>query len=144
MPCPRCVQEKGDASLKDMFSIRGLGDGEHDAIIPSEWRNCPPIRLSDGTPGMSAVSVSCQYLLYYEKQSEVSCSSNMQLYPVLRCRLGNIGSSPCTSDPRTKLHGTKSGSSGENYSKNYKLMSAVPKHYARGKLLARSGKIESH
>lgn len=57
-PCPKCVKDKGDDTPKDLYGIRGLGDGEYDPMIPAEWRRCPAIKLDSSVPGMSAVRVS--------------------------------------------------------------------------------------
>ena len=56
-PCPRCV-EKGDDASKDLYGIRGLGEGQMDAVIPQEWLQCPAIKLDGSVPGMEAVRVS--------------------------------------------------------------------------------------
>ena len=55
--CPKCLNDKGDDTPKDLYGIRGLGDGEYDTAIPTEWRQCPAIKLDSSTPGMSAVRV---------------------------------------------------------------------------------------
>lgn len=57
-PCPKCLKDKGDETPKNLYGIRGLGEGEYDPMIPSEWRRCPAIKLDSSTPEISAVRVS--------------------------------------------------------------------------------------
>ena len=54
--CPRCMQS-GDDSLKSLYGIRGLAEGQCDPIIPAEWRQCPASKLDDEVPDMSGVRV---------------------------------------------------------------------------------------
>ncbi|KAF2479988.1 hypothetical protein BDY17DRAFT_29835 [Neohortaea acidophila] len=68
-PCPKCVKDKGDDSPKDLYGIRGLGDGEYDAMIPAEWRRCPAIKLDSSVPGMSAVRFQYMALCQYARQA---------------------------------------------------------------------------
>ncbi|KAK5679813.1 hypothetical protein LTS10_007761 [Elasticomyces elasticus] len=53
-PCVQC-QERGDNSLKDLYGIRGLHENEMDTAVPSEWLQCPAIKLDGSVPGMEAV-----------------------------------------------------------------------------------------
>lgn len=54
--CPVCL-ETGDDGLRDLYAIRGLGEGEYDEMIPHSWMQCPPIKLDGTLPGMEAVRV---------------------------------------------------------------------------------------
>lgn len=40
-----------------LFGLRGLNDGEHDILIPPDWKRCPPIKLDDTISGMEALRV---------------------------------------------------------------------------------------
>lgn len=50
--------EAGDDSVKELYGIRGLSEGQYDNNIPASWMNCPPIKLDGYVPGMEAVRVS--------------------------------------------------------------------------------------
>jgi hypothetical protein len=69
-PCPQC-QEKGDDELKDLFGLRGLGEGEYDINLPPEWRQCPPIKLDASIPGMEAVRFQYMSLIRYAQKTSV-------------------------------------------------------------------------
>lgn len=55
--CPKCLRDNGDESLKDLFGIRGLQEGEYDTRIPLDWLRCPSIKLDGSMPGMMALRV---------------------------------------------------------------------------------------
>ncbi|KAK6396764.1 hypothetical protein LTR65_008662 [Meristemomyces frigidus] len=63
-PCPHCM-EKGDHSFKELYSIRGLAEGEYDARIPTSWTDCPPIKLDGSVPGMEAMRFQYMNLARY-------------------------------------------------------------------------------
>jgi hypothetical protein len=56
-PCPRCAK-KGNNTPQGLYAIRGIGRGEHDASIPKECFNIPPVTFDDSSPGMDALRVS--------------------------------------------------------------------------------------
>lgn len=55
--CPKCLRDKGDDTPRSLYGIRGLGEGEYDAMIPSGWLRCPAIKLDSSTAEISAVRV---------------------------------------------------------------------------------------
>ena len=56
-PCPKCLHDKGDDTPRELYSIRGLCEGEYDSTIPPEWMESPPMKLDSSIPGMDAVRV---------------------------------------------------------------------------------------
>ncbi|KAF1926138.1 uncharacterized protein M421DRAFT_225688 [Didymella exigua CBS 183.55] len=58
--CPWCVQENGDATLRDLYSVRGFGKDEYDPQIPSIWFTAPPMKLDGSTKEIEALRF--QYL----------------------------------------------------------------------------------
>ncbi|KAJ4378285.1 hypothetical protein N0V86_005985 [Didymella sp. IMI 355093] len=58
--CPWCFKENGDATLRDLYSIRGFEDDEHDPQIPSTWFTAPPVNIDIRTKEMEALRF--QYL----------------------------------------------------------------------------------
>ncbi|KAF2625490.1 hypothetical protein BU25DRAFT_396799 [Macroventuria anomochaeta] len=59
-PCPFCVKEKGDATVRDLYSIRGFYKDEYDPAIPPIWFTAPPMSLDGPTKEMEALRF--QYL----------------------------------------------------------------------------------
>ena len=56
-PCPVCVKEKGDKAEKQLFSLRGFNEGEHDPAIPRCWFKAPPMKLEGKDKEMEALRV---------------------------------------------------------------------------------------
>jgi hypothetical protein len=52
-----CVKEKGDNQPRDLYSIRGFQQHEHDPKIPAAWFNAPPIKLDGSGREMEALRV---------------------------------------------------------------------------------------
>ncbi|KAL1612324.1 hypothetical protein SLS60_000550 [Paraconiothyrium brasiliense] len=44
-PCPVCVEESGDDTARQLFSVRGFNEDEHDPAIPKLWFKAPPMKL---------------------------------------------------------------------------------------------------
>lgn len=55
--CPVCIQEHGDESMRELFGIRGMEDGQYDEVIPQDYFKCPPRRLDAQDPHMDALRV---------------------------------------------------------------------------------------
>ncbi len=55
--CPTCIKDHEDDSPKGLYGLRGVDEGQYDAIIPTEWFQCPPMKLDTSVPGMGAVRV---------------------------------------------------------------------------------------
>lgn len=55
--CPVCAKEKGDDAAKQLFSLRGFNDGEHDPAIPRCWFKAPPMKLEGKDKEMEALRV---------------------------------------------------------------------------------------
>nr|POE52189.1 l-xylulose reductase [Quercus suber] len=53
--CPVCTKENDDYTLKNMYAIRSLKNGDHDEHIPRVWMKCPPARIEDRGPEMEAL-----------------------------------------------------------------------------------------
>ena len=56
-PCPVCSREKGDKAPKQLFSLRGFNEGEHDPAIPRFWFKAPPMKLEGKDKEMEALRV---------------------------------------------------------------------------------------
>lgn len=72
------MKENGDTTVRDLFSIRGFGDDEHDPQIPSLWFRAPPLDLTIKTKEMEAlrVSIMSQVLnMTADKRSSSTCPS---------------------------------------------------------------------
>ncbi|KAJ4994194.1 hypothetical protein SVAN01_00023 [Stagonosporopsis vannaccii] len=59
-PCPYCVKQVGDATVRDLYSIRGFHKDEYDPDIPPIWFRAPPMSL-DG-PSKEIEALRFQYL----------------------------------------------------------------------------------
>lgn len=75
--CPRCINDHGDETLKDMYAIHGLQKGEYDSVIPDEWLQSPPTKLDIAVPGMGAIRVrvessQCQSTAKFATSSNTS------------------------------------------------------------------------
>ena len=57
-PCPVCIKEKKGSEPRDLYSIRGFNQDEHDPQIPPAWFTAPPIRLDGNGKEMEALRVS--------------------------------------------------------------------------------------
>jgi hypothetical protein len=55
--CPVCVKDNGDATPRDLFSIRGFHEDEYDPSIPPVWFTTPPISLDGKGKEMEALRV---------------------------------------------------------------------------------------
>ncbi|KAF3007807.1 hypothetical protein E8E13_010492 [Curvularia kusanoi] len=44
-PCPWCIINDGDHTVRDLYSIRGFHRDEYDPAIPSTWFTAPPASL---------------------------------------------------------------------------------------------------
>lgn len=82
--CPRCVKDKGDDSLKDLFAIQGLSEGQYDSTIPEMWMHCPAIKLDDSIEGMDAVRVSFPSSSF--KCLNLSVTFTVSVYGTVRLR----------------------------------------------------------
>lgn len=60
--CPFCVRDKGDHTVRDLYSIRGFHEDEHDPAIPPIWFTAPPMSLDGRTREMEALRVGQQSL----------------------------------------------------------------------------------
>ena len=56
-PCPVCAKEKGDNAPKQLFSLRGFNDDQHDPAIPPFWFKAPPMKLEGKDKEMEALRV---------------------------------------------------------------------------------------
>lgn len=57
-PCPVCVRDKGDSTIRELYSIRGFHGDEYDPAIPPVWFTAPPISLDGQSKEMEALRVS--------------------------------------------------------------------------------------
>lgn len=55
--CPVCMQEAGDETPRDLYSIRGFEKDEHDPMIPAIWFDVPPAKLNEKGEEMEALRV---------------------------------------------------------------------------------------
>ena len=72
------MKENGDTTVRDLFSIRGFGDDEHDPQIPSLWFKAPPLDLTIKTKEMEALRVSIIAQIQHmsaDKHSSSTCPS---------------------------------------------------------------------
>ncbi|KXT10045.1 hypothetical protein AC579_8651 [Pseudocercospora musae] len=67
--CPICVQDSDDSSMREIFGIRGLEDGQYDQVIPRDYFRCPPRKLDANDPGMDALRFQYTHLVRQAKQS---------------------------------------------------------------------------
>ena len=58
-PCPFCLAEKNDKSLKSLYFINGTSKGEYDSNIPNAYFETPPIKVGSGDIGFEALRVCC-------------------------------------------------------------------------------------
>ncbi|OAG07325.1 uncharacterized protein CC84DRAFT_1143789 [Paraphaeosphaeria sporulosa] len=65
--CPLCVKENGDDTARQLFSVRGFGDDEHDPAIPSFWFKSPPIALEGKNKEMEALRFQYLALIRFSK-----------------------------------------------------------------------------
>lgn len=56
-PCPVCAKEKGDNASKQLFSLRGFNEDQHDPAIPQSWFKAPPMKLEGKDKEMEALRV---------------------------------------------------------------------------------------
>ncbi|KAL5120594.1 hypothetical protein ACEQ8H_001613 [Pleosporales sp. CAS-2024a] len=64
-PCPTCVKEKNDHSVRDLYSIRGFQKSEHDPLIPPAWFVAPPMNLEGNSKEMEALRFQYLALIRY-------------------------------------------------------------------------------
>ncbi|KAL5409038.1 hypothetical protein PMIN03_006201 [Paraphaeosphaeria minitans] len=65
--CPVCVKENGDDTARQVFSVRGFGEDEHDPAIPSFWFKSPPIALDGKGKEMEALRFQYLALIRFSK-----------------------------------------------------------------------------
>lgn len=62
--CPVCVKENGDDTARQLFSVRGFGEHDHDPAIPKFWFKSPPMNLDGKDKEMEALRVCLHALLH--------------------------------------------------------------------------------
>ncbi|EME84249.1 uncharacterized protein MYCFIDRAFT_133976 [Pseudocercospora fijiensis CIRAD86] len=67
--CPLCVQDNNDSSMREIFGIRGLEDGQYDEVIPRDYFRCPPRKLDATDSEMDALRFQYTHLIRQAKQS---------------------------------------------------------------------------
>jgi hypothetical protein len=61
--CPVCVKESGDDTARQLFSVRGFGEDDHDPAIPKYWFKAPPMTLEGKDKEMEALRVLLHKIL---------------------------------------------------------------------------------
>jgi len=56
-PCPVCVNEGAGDTPRQLFSVRGFKENEHDPAIPPLWFKAPPMKLDAKDKEMEALRV---------------------------------------------------------------------------------------
>ncbi|KAK5163752.1 uncharacterized protein LTR77_010425 [Saxophila tyrrhenica] len=69
--CPTCIEDNGDKRPKELYSLRGVEQGQYDSAIPIEWFQCPPMKLDTSVPGMSAVRFQYVALSHYARKARI-------------------------------------------------------------------------
>ncbi|KAF1967625.1 hypothetical protein BU23DRAFT_542551 [Bimuria novae-zelandiae CBS 107.79] len=70
--CPVCLKEKGDDGAKQLFSLRGFNDDEHDPAIPKCWFKAPPMKLEGKDKEMEALRFQYLALTRFSKNIATS------------------------------------------------------------------------
>ncbi|KAH5426854.1 hypothetical protein HBI52_126590 [Parastagonospora nodorum] len=67
--CPTCVKEKNDSTVRDLYSIRGFQNDEHDPMIPPAWFIAPPMSFEGSGKEIEALRFQYLALIRYSQNT---------------------------------------------------------------------------
>ncbi|KAF2441570.1 hypothetical protein P171DRAFT_365950 [Karstenula rhodostoma CBS 690.94] len=88
--CPVCVKENGDNTPRQLFSVRGFGEGDHDPAIPKFWFKSPPIALDGKDKEMEALRFQYLALIRFSKITATSHKQTARRRVEIEARLRSI------------------------------------------------------